>query len=88
MVQGFLNRAIKATGNAPRYLVTDKGSQFWCRGFKRWCRSRGIGPRFGAVGQSASIAIVERFILSMKLECTRIVAVPLALVAMRQELWL
>ena len=54
-----------------KYMITDKGKQFWCRGFKRWCKRRGIRPRYGAIGQPASIAVVERFIRSMKQECTR-----------------
>ena len=38
-----------------------------------------IRPRYGAVGQPASIAIVERFIRSMKQECTRCILVPSSL---------
>jgi len=48
--------------SAPRYLITDKGKQFWYRSFKNWCKRRGIRPRYGRVGEPASIAIVERFI--------------------------
>jgi hypothetical protein len=29
--------------------------------FKSWCRSRHIRPRFGAVDEHGSIAIIERF---------------------------
>ncbi len=36
-VQGFLDRAIRVAGQPPEYVITDKGKQFWCRGFKRWC---------------------------------------------------
>jgi hypothetical protein len=46
--------------------VCDKGPQFWNDGFKAWCRRRGIRPRFGAIGQHGSIAVIERFIRSMK----------------------
>jgi transposase InsO family protein len=87
-VQSFLNRAIRAGRTAPKYVITDKGKQFWCRSFKRWCKHRGIRPRYGAVGQPASIAIVERFILSMKRECTRCLLVPLSMTAMRREIGL
>ena len=62
--------------------------QFWCRSFKRWCKRRGIRPRYGAVGEPASIAIVERFIRSMKQEYLRSLLVPLSLVAMRKEVGL
>ena len=85
-IQRFLDRAIRANGQSPRYVVTDKGRQFWCRGFKSWCKRRGIRPRYGRVGEPASIAIVERFIRSMKQECTRCLLVPSSLAAMRHEL--
>jgi len=85
-VQSFLDRAIRTNGQAPHYVVTDKGVQFWCRSFKCWCKRRGIRPRYGAVGEPASIAIVERFIRSMKYECLRCLLVPLSLPAMRREL--
>jgi len=85
-IQRFLDRAIRECGRSPQYVVTDKGRQFWCRTFKRWCRRHGIRPRYGAVGQPASIALVERFIRSMKDECTRCILVPLWLAAMRREL--
>ena len=74
------------TWQAPRYVVTDKGRQFWCRSFKAWCKRRGIRPRYGRIGEPASIAIVERFIRSMKSECTRCLLVPVSLEAMRREL--
>ena len=43
-------------------------------------------PRYGAVGEHGSIAVVERFIRSMKDECTRLILVPLRLEDMRTEL--
>jgi hypothetical protein len=85
-VQRFLDRAIHRSGRPPKYTITGKGRQFWCRPFRQWCRRRGIRPRFGAVGKYGSIAIVERFIRSMKNECTRRIIIPLGLVAMRREL--
>jgi transposase InsO family protein len=85
-VQRFLGRAIRASGSAPKYVVTDKGKQFWCRSFKNWCKRRSIRPRYGRIGEPASIAIVERFIRSMKDECTRCLLVPMSLAAMRREL--
>ena len=85
-VQRFLGRAIRTSRSAPKYVVTDKGKQFWCCSFKSWCKRRGIRPRYGAIGQPASIAIVERFIRSMKQECTRCLLVPVSLAAMRREI--
>jgi len=63
-----------------------KGPQFFCRAFKKWCKRKNIRPRYGAVGQYGSIAVIERFIRSMKSECTRRIMVPLRLADFRQEL--
>jgi len=85
-VQRVLERAVRHVGYGPRYIITDKSRQFWCDAFRRWCYRRGIRPRFGAVGKQGSIAAVERFIRSMKTECTRPIRVPLQLNAMRNEI--
>jgi len=74
-VQNFLDRTIQQNSK-PRYIVTDKGSQFWCSSFKDWCKATGIKPRFGAVGKYGSIAVVERFMRTLKDECTRVIRVP------------
>jgi putative transposase len=87
-IQHFLDRALRTSGQRPRYVVTDKGAQFWCRSFKCWCKRRGIRPRYGRIGEPASIAIVERFIRSMKQECTRCLLIPMSLVVMRREIHL
>ena len=70
----------------PKYIICDKGSQFWCSGFKALCKRKGIRPRFGAVGNYGSIAVVERFIRTLKDECTRRFIVPLRRRGMRREL--
>ena len=57
-----------------------------CDAFKDWCNRQGITPRFGVVGQHGSIALIERFILSLKNECTRIILVPLRADAFHLEL--
>ena len=85
-VYSFLGTAIRRSGSRPKYIIADKGKEFDCAAFKGWCRRKGIRPRYGAVGKHGSIAIVERFIRSMKSECTRRITVPFSLVAMRQEL--
>jgi transcriptional regulator with XRE-family HTH domain len=60
----------------PKYIITDHGKQFTARPFRRWCRRRGIRRRFGAVGQYGSLAVIERFIRTLKDECTRRLVVP------------
>lgn len=67
-VRALLGRTISQAGTPPRHLICDKGPQFWCDGFKAWCRRRGIRPRYGAIGQHGSIAVIERFLLTMKTE--------------------
>jgi len=56
------------------------------RSFRRWCRRQRIRPRFGAVGEYGSLAVIERFMRSLKAECTRRLLVPLQLDAMREEI--
>jgi len=69
---------------APRSIITDQRKEFgWA--FQIWCRRRGIRRRLG-VGEHGSIAIVERFIRSMKSECTCRILAPFRLAAMRAEL--
>ncbi len=85
-VYSFLGMAMRRSGSKPRYIIADKGKEFFCAAFKDWCRRKGIRPRYGAVGEHGSIAIVERFIRSMKSECTRRITVPFRLASMRHEL--
>ena len=85
-IRAFLGRVIHTTGTATRHLISDKGSQFWPNaGYKRWCQRRGIKPRFGAVGQHGSIAVVERLIRTLK-EGIRRIVVPFRRNEMRREL--
>ena len=85
-VSHFLECAIHTAIATPKHIICDKGQQFWCSVFKEWCDRHGITPRFGAVGQHGSIALIERFILSLKNECTRMILVPLRTDAFHQEL--
>jgi len=75
-VRAFLGRTILSAGATPKYLICDKDTILWCAGFKQWCRRKGIRPRFGAAGRHGSIAVVERFIRTMKDEGTRRILVP------------
>jgi hypothetical protein len=86
-VLAFLGRTIAASGAKPKHLICDKGSQFWpCKDFKDWCDRKDIKPRFGAVGEHGSIAIVERFILTMKLVLAQLPLIPLRRESFRNEL--
>lgn len=84
-VRRFLERLFRS--HQPRHLLSDQGSQFTARAFKRWCRRRGVRQRFGAIGKHGSPAVIERCIRTIKHECTRrLVLVPYRLAAMEQEL--
>jgi len=85
-MRSFLGQLIARVHATPKYVICDKDSVFWCAGFKRWCRRKGIRPRFGAVGQHGSIALVERFIRTLKNERTRRRLVPQRQRDFRREL--
>jgi hypothetical protein len=86
-VRSFLGRLMSQSQAKPKYVICDKGKQFWCEGFEDWCEWKGIEPpRYGAVGQHGSIAVVERFILSMKNEGTRKLLMSLRRDTFRAEL--
>jgi transposase InsO family protein len=82
----FLGRTVRGT-DAPKYIVCDRDSIFDCDAFRRWVERYGIKPpRYGAVGQHGSIAVVERLIRTLKDECTRTITVPLRHREFRNEL--
>jgi len=81
----FLDQAIKRARRRPKYTVSDQGTQFR-EEFRAWCKLRGIRARFGAVGKQGSIALTERFIRTLKDECTRRILVPMGLGAFRKEI--
>jgi putative transposase len=86
-VEKFLDRATKKIGARPKHMITDRGRQFTADVFEGWLRLRKIDRRFGAVGKYGSVAVIERFIKSMKNECVRLLAmVPLAEKAFGREL--
>ena len=85
-IRAFLDRTIRIAGARPKYFICDKGVQFWCAGFKAWCRRRKIKPRYGAVGKHGSIAVIERFIGTMKREGTRRLLIPMRRTTFRDDL--
>ena len=66
-------------------IVSDQGPQFQSE-YRAWCARHDAKPRFGAVGEHGSIAVIERFWLSMKEEWCRKTSVPLTLRAMQNAL--
>ncbi len=81
----LLDRAVREAGTAPRHIVSDQGVQFQGK-YRAWCRRLGVRPRFGAVGQHGSIAVVERFIRSMKYEGFAPLVVPMSARLLAHEL--
>jgi transposase InsO family protein len=75
-MRAFLGRAIRTAWAAPKHVVTDQGIQFKSGGFAAWCKRKGIQQRFGAIGQHGSIAVIERYFLTLKNECSREILVP------------
>jgi transposase InsO family protein len=85
-VRAVLGRAITHSGT-PKYLVCDRGGQFDCDGFRAWCRRKRIKPpRYGAVGKHGSIAVVERFILTLNTLLGCLLLVPYRRESSRREL--
>ena len=83
----FLGQLLGRGGATPKYLVSDRGTQFDNEGFRDWCRRHGVRQRLGAVGKRGSIAVVERFIGTLKRECMRALTfVPLLRRLCRREL--
>ena len=85
-LRAFLGRVMHAAKAMPKHLVTDKGPQFWNDGFKAWCRQKDIKPRFGAIGQHGSIAVIERVILTLKQGLAWLLLIPFRRQAFLHEL--
>ena len=84
-VCALLERAVREAGTAPRHIVSDRGAQFR-EEYRAWCKRRGVKARYGAVGQHGSIAVVERFIRSMKEEALRGILLPMSVRVVAREL--
>ena len=83
----FLGRAIAKAKKTPRHIVCDRGGQFDCPAFRKWCKRKGIQqPRYGAVGKCGSIAVVERAILTIKTLLGHLPTVPYRREAFVREL--
>ena len=87
-VRTFLGRTIAKAKQKPRYLVCDRGPQFDCQDFRDWCCRKGIKPpRYGAIGKHGSVAVVERFILTMKTMLGCLLLIPYRRDKFREELF-
>jgi transposase InsO family protein len=80
-IRALLGRAIRRYGK-PRYLVSDKGPQFTALHLRSWLQAQGIHQRFGAIGKTGSIAVIERFWRTIK----NLLGLPFAPPLLRSEL--
>ncbi|HTU23749.1 MAG TPA: transposase family protein [Pirellulales bacterium] len=86
-VRSFLGRTIQNVGAAPKYIVCDRGPQFDNSRFRKWCRRNRIRPpRYGALGQHGSIAVVERCIRTLKENLRCLAAVSYSRRSLQREL--
>lgn len=85
-VRAFAGRTIHSTSAAPKLLICDRGCQFDCYCFRRWCGRRGINVRYGAIGQHGSIAIVERTIRTLKEKFRQLLFIPMRRDLFRKEI--
>jgi transposase InsO family protein len=59
----------------PPHSVSDQGSQFNSKAFRKTLEHHGVRHRYGAVGRTGSIALIERFFLTLK-TITKVAARP------------
>jgi transposase InsO family protein len=84
-IQQLLEDLIVSLDQTPKYIISDQGVQFREQ-YREWCELWKIKPRFGAIGQHGSIALVERFILTLKMEgLRRLLTIPLQIDVMQEE---
>ena len=70
----------------PRHFVSDQGTQFTALAFRESLRRLGTRQRFGAVGKTGSIAIIERLWLTLKSLLGLAAWHPLSAVDLRERL--
>lgn len=51
---------------APRHSVSDRGAQFTAEAFRNNLARHGVRHRYGAIGRTGSIALIERFFRTLK----------------------
>jgi transposase InsO family protein len=82
---GLIDTTVASEGRAPKYIISDQGVQFRTE-YVDCCERHGIRPRFGAVGRSGSITLIERFWSTLKQEGLRRILVPFRIDSLREEL--
>ena len=70
----------------PRHLVTDQGSQFIAKEFLDRVKELGALHRFGAIGKTGSIALIERLWRTLKQYLALVAFKPLVLDELEQRL--
>ncbi|HEY6726434.1 MAG TPA: DDE-type integrase/transposase/recombinase, partial [Polyangiaceae bacterium] len=80
----FLDTTVACAGSAPKYIISDQGCQFG-EEYLACCDSHGTQARFGAIGKSGSIALIERFWSTFKSAGMRKMLVPYGVGQMREE---
>jgi len=85
-VRAFLGRAMGAAGSTPRYLLSDKGVQFFCEDYREWCERKGIRPRYASTGSLQATAVIERFFHSLKNEVACIIGAALTKKKLQEKL--
>jgi transposase InsO family protein len=71
----LLDLDVERARTAPRHIVSDRGRQFESE-YRDWCTRNHVRPRFGAIGKHGSIAVIERFIRSLKMEHLKRTLIP------------
>jgi len=64
-IADLFTRAASRHG-APRHFVSDQGPQFTASRFRERLEPLGVRQRFGAIGKTGSIALIERLWLTLK----------------------
>jgi transposase InsO family protein/DNA-binding transcriptional regulator YiaG len=64
-IAGFVSKTARRHGR-PSHFVSDQGSCFSGRVFRRRLRALGVKQRFGAIGRTGSIALIERLWRTLK----------------------
>lgn len=85
-LRDLLDRAMEESGRSPRILISDREGQFTSNIIAEWTTDNDVDHRFGAVGKKGSIAVIERFFLTLKNECTRRLLVAFRESSFRREL--